>query len=268
MSTQPGEGKTITSCSLAISSAQAGRKTLLVDFDLRRPRLARVWGLEMDMEHSFSHLLSRKEVFDFSQLPMESGIDQLHVIGSLAPDNINPSSIMGSAVVPEFFTWARENYDRIIIASPPFGIVGDVMTLASLGDSVMIMCCPDRTHFKPIQHAARTLGESGATVIGIVVNDVEMGGSGGAFSPVGHSYGYNYGYGGYRAYGAYRPYGPLKSKDGESKPDDGKDGKVSADKPADSAKGSATAPEAKEGSSDRELAKKVRAIRPEIADEA
>ena len=212
MSTQPGEGKTITSCSLAISSAQAGKKTLLVDFDLRRPRLARVWGLEVKMDHSFSHVLSGKGTIDFAKLAMDSGVENLNVIASLPPDDVNPASIMGSASVPEFFRWARDNYDRVVIDSPPFGIVGDVMTLASLVDSVMIMCCPDRTHFKPIQHAARTLGESGATVIGIVVNDVEIGGSAGAFSPTGHSYGYNYGYGGYRAYGAYRPYGPEPSK--------------------------------------------------------
>ena len=217
MSTQPGEGKTITSCSLAISSAQAGKKTLLVDFDLRRPRLARVWGLNPDLEHSFAHVLSQKKRADFASLPMDSGVEHLEVIVSLPPENVNPSSIMGSAVLPEFFKWARENYDRVIIDSPPFGIVGDVMTLASLVDSVMIMCCPDRTHFKPIQHAARTLGESGATVIGIVVNDVEMGGAGSAFTPVGHAYSYGYGYGGYRAYGAYgaySPYGPIKDKKG------------------------------------------------------
>ncbi len=210
MSTQPGEGKTITTCSLAISSAQAGKKTLLVDFDLRRPRQAGVWGLKVDIEHSFSHYLSRKEGFDFKVLPIKSEVENLDIIVSLAPDNVNPASIMGSAVLPQFFKWARENYDRVIIDSPPFGIVGDVMTLASLADSVMIMCCPDRTHFKPIQHAARTLGESGATVIGIIVNDVEMGGAGNAFAPAGSAYGYGYGgYGGYHAYGAYRPYGPL-----------------------------------------------------------
>ena len=119
----------------------------------------------------------------------------------------------------------------------------------------MIMCCPDRTHFKPIQHAARTLAESGATVIGIVVNDVEMGGSGSAFTPTGHSYGYNYGYGGYRAYGAYRPYGPLKSKDEESK--DG--GKAAAGK----------SPKA-DDDTEQEPRKNSRAqpIRSEIADEA
>ena len=214
MSTQPGEGKTITSCSLAISSAQAGKRTLLVDFDLRRPRLARVWGLKIDLAHSFSHDLSRKDgARDFASLVMASGIEHLDVVASLPPDNVNPASIMGSQVVPDFFKWARANYDRVIIDSPPFGIVGDVMTLASLVDSVMIMCCPDRTHFKPIQHAARSLGESGATVIGIVVNDVEMGAAGGAFSPSGHSYGYGYGgYGGYRAYGgSYRPYAPRET---------------------------------------------------------
>ena len=197
---------------------------------------------------------------------MNSGIEHLEVIGSLAPDNVNPSSIMGSSVLPEFFKWARENYDRVIIDSPPFGIVGDVMTLASLVDSVMIMCCPDRTHFKPIQHAARTLGESGATVIGVVVNDVEMGGSSGAFSPVGHSYGYNYGYGGYRAYGAYRPYGPLKSKDGKGgNKEKGSGDATSAEKPASSSAGSGKAPTAATADSKSDQHKQ---IRPEIADEA
>ena len=127
--------------------------------------------------------------------------------------------------MPDFFKWARENYDRIVIDSPPFGIVGDVVTLAAMVDSVMIMCCPDRTHFKPIQHASRSLGESGATVIGIIVNDVEMGGAGSAFTPSGHAYGYGYGgYGGYRSYGKgyrpYAPYGPLETaKKAEGGPD-------------------------------------------------
>lgn len=213
ISTQPGEGKTVTSCSLAISSAQAGKRTLLVDFDLRRPRLARVWGLKIDADHSFSHYLSRKDgANDFQSLVMSSGVDHLDVIGSLPPENVDPAAVMGSAIVPAFFKWAREHYERIVIDSPPFGIVGDVVTLASMVDAVMIMCCPDRTHFKPIQHAVRSLGESGATVIGIVVNDVELGAAGGAFAPSSHSYGYG-NYGGYRAYGGgYRPYAPTEGR--------------------------------------------------------
>ena len=216
MSTQPGEGKTITSCSLSISSAQAGKKTLLVDFDLRRPRLARVWGIDIDLDHSFSHYLQKNDERDFESLVNDSGVPNLSVIASLQPENVNPASIMGSQIVPDFFKWAHENYDRIIVDSPPYGIVGDVMTLASLVDSVIIMCCPDRTHFRPIQHASRSLAESGATVIGVVVNDVEMSGaSGSAFSHTGrHHYG-RYGYGRY-GYGGYG-YAPEKKGDGDKK---------------------------------------------------
>ena len=206
MSTQPGEGKSITSCSLAISNAQARRKTLLVDFDLRRPRLAKVWGLsDLTKERSFSHNLQKGSNCDFNSLVNPSGVENLDVIASLQPEGVDPASIMGSHIVSDFFAWAREHYDRIVIDSPPFGIVGDVMTLAAMVDGVMIMCCPDRTHFRPIQSAARNLAEAGATVLGIIVNDVETGSMGGAFSPHGRyggyssKYGYGYGYGyGYR----------------------------------------------------------------------
>ena len=213
MSTQPGEGKSITSCSLAISNAQALRKTLLVDFDLRRPRLARVWGLhDLDKEHSFSHNLQKGTDCDFNSLVNKSGVENLDVIASLQPEGVDPASIMGSNIVSEFFAWAREHYDRIIIDSPPFGIVGDVMTLAAMVDGVMIMCCPDRTHFRPIQSAARNLAEAGATVLGVIVNDVETSAMGGAFSQHGHygyrsKYGYGYGYG----YG-YKPNASAKAR--------------------------------------------------------
>ncbi len=258
MSTQPGEGKTITSCSLAISSAQAGKRTLLVDFDLRRPRLARVWGIEIDLEHSFSHYLSRKDgARDFQSLVQTSGVENLDVIVSLPPDNVNPASVMGSQVVPDFFKWARANYDRVIIDSPPFGIVGDVMTLASLVDSVMIMCCPDRTHFKPIQHASRALAESGATVIGIIVNDVEMGASGSAFTHSPHAYGYGYGgYGGYRSYGGYSPYAPRQK--GKAK---------TAEKDAKPADGTAKAPAAAAPASASDEASSHGGARSDVADE-
>ena len=271
MSTQPGEGKTITSCSLAISSAQAGKKTLLVDFDLRRPRLARVWGLQIEQSQSFSHYLSTQPGRDFQSLVNPSGVEHLDVIGSLPPDNVNPASIMGSQIVPDFFQWAREHYDRVIIDSPPFGIVGDVMTLASLVDSVMIMCCPDRTHFKPIQHAARSLGESGATVIGIVVNDVEMGSAGGAFAPSGHhGYGYGYGgYGGYRAYGGYSPYAPRKTSEDKKAADASKkDGEDEPIAPGTNAGEGATG-DGKEAPREDEAPVKDRPLsNPEFTDEA
>ncbi|MBO5751575.1 MAG: polysaccharide biosynthesis tyrosine autokinase [Kiritimatiellae bacterium] len=215
ISTQPGEGKTITSTSIAISYAQAGRKTLLVDFDLRRPRLQRIWGIEIDQSKSFSHVLqsSVSQTPDFSAIVNNSPISNLDIVCSLPPDGISPATIFGSSIVPDFFTWARANYDHIIVDSPPYGVVGDVVSLSTMVDSSIIMCCPDRTHFRPIQYCARSLTEAGANILGVVVNDIEISNAS-AFTPHSHSrrYGGRYGYG----YG-YRPVASAENgEDGSS----------------------------------------------------
>jgi capsular exopolysaccharide synthesis family protein len=213
ISTQPGEGKTITSSSLAITYAQAGKKTLHVDFDLRRPRLAGVWNLELTEETSFSNVMqgaSENIKPDFSKLINKTEVPNLDVIASLDPDGVSPSQILGSAVVAEFFEWARSNYDRVIIDSPPYGIVGDVVSLAVTVDSVIIMCCPDRTHFKPIRHCSRTLTEAGANILGVVVNDVDYSNISAFSLSLGHGY-RKYGYGDY-AYGYYGYGGKPKKK--------------------------------------------------------
>jgi len=200
MSTQPGEGKTVTSCSLAASCAQSGQRTLLVDFDMRRPRLARIFEKKQGEFNSLPHTLAKADPSLFASLAVPSGVENLDVVLSKASSEISPANLMGSGIIVEFFTWARQNYDRVVIDSPPFGIVGDVMTLASLVDSVMIMCCPDRTRFQPIKHAARTLTESGARVIGVIVNDVDFGRRN-HFSQYDYHYRYAYRY--TSRYGAY-----------------------------------------------------------------
>lgn len=201
ISTQPGEGKTIMSSSLAVSYAQAGRRVLHVDFDLRRPRVAKIWGLEMSREVSFSHVLQSAggKPLDFARLARHTSVPGLDVICSLAPEGVSPAVIFGSAAVPEFFEWARANYDHVVVDAPPYGVVGDVVSLSMLVDSTIIMCCPDRTHFKPIQFCSRSLTEAGANILGVVVNDIALS-SADAFTLHSHSrsyhkYGYGYGYG-------------------------------------------------------------------------
>ena len=212
ISTQPGEGKTITSTSLAIAYAQAGRKTLHVDFDLRRPRLAHIWGLEIDKEKSFSHRLQEAGDAqpDFAALVNKTELPTLDVIVSAAPDGVTPGMIFGSSAVTDFFDWAKANYDHIIVDSPPYGVIGDVVSLSVMVDSVIIMCCPDRTHFKPIQFCSRGLTEAGANILGVVVNDIELS-SAGAFTP--HAYGSHYGKYGY-GYGYGYGYRPKDDDDG------------------------------------------------------
>lgn len=203
VSTQPGEGKTITSCALAQSCALSGRKTLLIDFDMRRPRIARIFEKKASEFKSLPHTLAKGDMAVFDDLPVPSGIENLDLICSKASSEISPASLMGSGAIVELFKWARENYERVIVDSPPFGIVGDVMTLAALVDSVMIMCCAERTRFNLLKHAHRHLTESGARVIGVVVNDVDFGRHQ-HFGKYDYHYKYGYKYGskyGYASYG-------------------------------------------------------------------
>ena len=223
ISTQPGEGKTITSSSLAISYAQAGRRVLHVDFDLRRPRVAKIWGLEIGKENSFSHALQSAagQKPDFSRLVQHTSVQGLDVICSLPPDGVSPAEIFGSAVVPEFSAWARETYDHAVVDAPPYGVVGAVVSLSTLVDSVLIMCCPDRTHFKPIQFCSRSLTEAGANILGVVVNDIALSNAD-AFSAHSHRHGYYHKYG----YGYGYGYRPTSGEEDEAGSEGGGDGDV------------------------------------------
>ena len=209
VSTQPEEGKTITSSNLAVSYGMAGRKTLLVDFDLRRPRIGRMFlgeDFAIDESKSLLDVLAAGDATKFGDLPIPSGYDNLDLIASKSTNSISPADVLGSQILAKFFDWARKNYERIIIDSAPFGLVSDALALGMLSDSVIIVCRPERSRYGIVRHALRSLSESGSRILGIVVNDVDFGRSG-TFSSYDYgSYGYGrkygYGYGGSQ-YGRY-----------------------------------------------------------------
>ena len=180
VSTCPGEGKTVTAASLAVAFAQTGRRMLLVDFDLRRPQQAGLWGLELSRETSLSHVLTDagSRTPDFASLVHPSGVEGLDVIATLPPDGVDPATLSGSMVVKAFFAWARLAYDGFVVDAPPFGAVADVVPLASLVDSVIVMCRPDRTNAGNLASCVRYLSETGAEVLGVVVNDSDAVGVG------------------------------------------------------------------------------------------
>ncbi len=199
VSTQPSEGKTITATNLALTYASSGQRTLLIDFDMRRPRQARIFAKGHNDYHNLPHTLVKNDPALFESLPVSTAYENLDLVASRASSEISPANLMGTGIVTQFFDWARGRYDRIIIDSPPFGIVGDAVVLATLADSVILMCCPDRTHFSPIKHAVRHLTEAGARVIGLLVNDVDFGRRS-TFSGYDYHYRYAYSYGGKYAY--------------------------------------------------------------------
>lgn len=178
VSTQPGEGKSVTSSSLAIAFAQGGRRTLIADFDLRRPQQASIWKLALTPETSFSHCLQRSlatdESVDFDRLANHVGAGLPDVIASLPPEGIYPGMLFGTRFIREFFSWAKKNYDRLVIDAPPWGCIGDVMSLATRIDSTLVMCRPDRTNGYMVEACKRQLNDAGANVIGVVVNDADV----------------------------------------------------------------------------------------------
>jgi len=219
VSTQPGEGKTITASNFALSCAMAGQRTVLIDFDLRRPRLARIFKKSRKDYTSLFHTLSAGDTSRYSALPVPSGYANLDLICTRPSAELSPSNLLGSSTVATFIDWARQNYDRVVIDSPPFGLVSDAVVLGTLVDGIVVMCCPDRTRFHPLKHAVRHLSEAGGHLIGVVVNDVDFGRAG-MFGRYEYHYNYSYRY----KYGGKYGYGRSERVEAAAKPEDAKDG--------------------------------------------
>lgn len=178
VSTTAAEGKTITSCNLAIMTAKRGLKTLLVDFDLRRPRVGRMFNVTQQTE-SLIHVLNKQDVSAFDSLPQTTACENLEIITSRPSRDISAAEIMGSRIVQDFMQWAEKKYDRVIVDSPPYGVVSDAVSLAGLTGCLVLVCRPNKTRKRATSHAIKRLSEAGAHILGVVVNDVDF--SKGAF---------------------------------------------------------------------------------------
>ncbi len=171
-STSPGEGKTVLACNLAIASAKSGRRTLLVDLDLRRPRVAAVFKLN-GQGPDIRKVLEGGDHQTMKELAEDTLCPGLDVIATRKAVSLNAAEIVGGRSVRAFFEWASAEYDRVIIDSPPFGLVSDSAVLATLVGCVILVCRPDSTRKRALQFAARHFDDVGANVVGVVVNNVK-----------------------------------------------------------------------------------------------
>ncbi|MDF7809351.1 polysaccharide biosynthesis tyrosine autokinase [Pontiellaceae bacterium B12219] len=195
-STQPAEGKTVTASNLAISMAQSGRKTLLIDFDLRRPRLKKIFAADKDVI-SLMHLLEKKDYEAFATLPFNGGIEHLDVIASRPSDTISPTELIGGEGMEKLIAWARSIYECVIIDSPPLGVVGDSQGIADLVDGVILTAKPEFTRKRALRYTAERIESVNTNVIGVVLDNVRIRRH--------HTYSSQYHhYNSYYAYGSYR----------------------------------------------------------------
>jgi capsular exopolysaccharide synthesis family protein len=161
----PGEGKTMTSTNLAIALAQTGRRTLLIDADLRRPRVAGQLGLDAAVGLT-TILVGKTETQDAIQVHEPSG---LHFLASGAKPP-NPTEILQSRVTQDLVKSLRDEYDMVIVDAPPLLPVADASVLATLADGVILVVKHGKTTRDQLGEAIARLNQVGGRLFGVVVN--------------------------------------------------------------------------------------------------
>lgn len=169
-SSGPQEGKTITSSNLAITMAQSGNKVVLLDCDMRRPRVNKLFGISRN--RGMTNLLVEKT--DLKLTVFNTSIPNLHVIPS-GPIPPNPSEILGSKRMEELIEVLRKNFTRIIIDTPPITAVTDAALLGKLSDGVVLVVRANRTVRDMAKTGLEQLTAVGAKLLGVVLNGVSMG---------------------------------------------------------------------------------------------
>jgi receptor protein-tyrosine kinase len=163
----PGEGKTMTSTNLAVALAQTGRTVLVIDADLRRPRVASTLGVDPAIGLTTA-LVGKAEIEDAIQVHEPSG---LHVLASGAKPP-NPTEILQSRVTHDLIRRLRQSYDMIIIDAPPLLPVADASVLSTLADGSILVVRHGQTTRDQISEAVNRLTQVGGRLYGVVVNMV------------------------------------------------------------------------------------------------
>lgn len=197
----PSEGKTTVACCVSVAMAQAGKRVVLIDCDLRRPRIHRIFNVSGKTGGLTSALLDGK--FEEAVLPTE--VPNLFVVpaGPIPP---NPSEILHSDRFRAFLETMKGKYDQLILDSPPLVAVTDATVLSTIVDGTLVVVRAFKTSKELVKHARRILGDVGARVAGVVLNAVNL-------SKDEYKYSYHY----YRRdayYSQQAPTAPAESADG------------------------------------------------------
>lgn len=186
----PGDGKSTAVSNLAITMAQAGQKTLVIDADLRKPTQHSIFEIESRNE-GLSNLLAGAIGIEEAILP--GPISNLDIL-TCGVEIPNPVEVLNSDAFARTLKELTERYDRVIIDSPPVGLVSDGQILSALCDVTILILRAETSTRRNSQQARDRLLSVGGCILGAVVNDVQRG--------HGH-YGYYNGYGHYGSYGYY-----------------------------------------------------------------
>ncbi len=197
-SPNPGEGKSFVSSNLAVAFAQTGKRVILIDADLRKPTLHRVFSLVNNVGVT-SALVAPTAALE--SMLQETSVPDLRVMtsGPLPP---NPSELLSSHKMEELMHYLATQCDLVVIDSPPVTVVSDTAVLASRADGVLVVFAADRVRRDLARNAMAALRQVNARVLGVVLNRT-----------TGNQHGYYYSY--HKSYGNQyysTHYSPEKGK--------------------------------------------------------
>ena len=171
VSANAGEGKTTTLSNLAYVFAQAGYSTLMIDADLRRPRLARYAELESDLGLS-SYLAQGAELKD---VVFQTGHANLYMLPS-GPVPVDPSGLIGSNRMQQLLTEVSKRFDVVLVDSPPVLGVSDASLLVSRADATLLVLQPRKMPIKALLRSKSLIQSAGGNIMGLVMNNVDISG--------------------------------------------------------------------------------------------
>ena len=185
-SSEMSAGKTIISVNTAISMAQNGLRTLLIDADMRKPRVERVFGLERSTAGLVNHMLQGTELKSLILSPLE-GLPILHIlpVGPLPP---NPTSLIASKKFNSMIEKLKQWYDRIIIDMPPLLASSDGLIISKATDGLVFVIRMGYSSNHALRLASESVSNAEIPVLGIVLNDLTKGNS---YNYYHHYYYYN-----------------------------------------------------------------------------
>jgi capsular exopolysaccharide synthesis family protein len=180
----PGEGKTTTAANLALSLAQTGARVLVLDADMRSPRIHTTFDIVnvAGLSTALSRDVSELDILALIACQEDTG---LHVMSS-GPIPPNPAELLGSVQMKKLLQTLSANFDHIVIDSPPIANITDGVLLATLVDGVVLVVHGGHSSRELVQRARQLLRGVGARIFGVVLNNVKVHDAG---------YYYNYSYG-------------------------------------------------------------------------
>jgi succinoglycan biosynthesis transport protein ExoP len=171
-SSLPGEGKTTTAVNTAVSLAQTGASVVIIDADMRRPRLRSIFGLSdrAGLSSILSSELSEAEVLAMvSQVP----VNGLHVL-TAGPIPPNPAELLGSDQMRRLMMILQSKFKHVVVDSPPVSSFTDGVLISSMVDGVLLVVHGGKSSRHVVKRSRQLLQDVGAKIFGVVLNNVNL----------------------------------------------------------------------------------------------